>query len=277
MKIDERTRFPYPVLCDWSSDYPNAKFGVELTVEEIPSCAEVSLRYRIALDEPQIERLIKSGEAAVGAYVICGDTYFSQLITFGLDSDVISFRAGELVGRVVIKPIIWVRRSIPNFRLDRCHEEFGGKDFHFSTGSILAQDSDIIVNVGLDKLAQIETIFSIVKDGNIADGTFEISPGTDKIKVMVAENIYRTVNEMRESKRNLPILISSLYLPVVMQVLDMLKDGSQSFDECRWYRVFSAKCDHLNIDIGSTELLRDAQRILQSPFSLIANKYGAKK
>jgi hypothetical protein len=55
-----------------------------------------------------------------------------------------------------------------------------------------------------------------------------------------------------------------------MEVLNNLRDGDvAAFEGKKWFRVFSAKCQHLGIDPGKNDIWQDAQTLLQMPFAEI--------
>lgn len=266
MKLSEETRFPHPVLSDDTGDYSLGTFEFELAVAEVPERSEVALDHNIKLAEPQLEHFIAEGLAGIGIFVTCRDTYFSQLYTLGLEPSRFSFPAGSLVGRVLIRPLIWARRHIAKFSLAACHEEFGKGEIEFDAGAILALADEVVINVGREKLAQIESIFSLAKSSGLADGEFSLDLDDDKIKILVAESAYERVNALRHASHGKPIILNSVYLPAIMQVLDMLKPGGGLYEGRRWHKVFTAKCDFFRIDIGNPDLWEDAQKLLERPF-----------
>ncbi len=231
--------------------------------------SQVALEYVVNLSEPSLLKLVEEGKASVGIFVSCLDTYFGQLIPLGLHDSGFAFDPGELVGRVTIRPVIWARSPITTFPLNNCHEEFGSGTLSFVSGTILAIDDEVVINVGREKLAQIETIFTIAKADDLEDGMLSVLLDSDRIKVLVAPDIFSTVNNLRGNARGKSIVLNSVFLPAVIQVLDSLRDGATAYEGRRWYRIFTAKCDHLGIDVEAPELWRDAQRLLEVPFKQI--------
>lgn len=269
MKINEQTRFPHPVLSADTGDYLAGEFSIELTVAEMLDSSRVTFDHRIKLDEPNLQRVVASDHAGVGIFVSCRDTYFSSLIPLGLAGGQFAFEPGALLGRVSVRPMIWSRREIAGYPLAACHAEFGGGKTDFAPGAVLALDQEVTIHVGREKLAQMETIFTIVSSESLPAGELAIDLDADKIRIMVASDIYQKLNTLRGLGHGKSIVLNSVYLPAVMQVLDSLRDGG-AYEDRRWYRVFEAKCTHLSIDIASSDLWRDGQRLLQSPFRHIA-------
>lgn len=271
MKIDEDGRFPHPVLSRDTGDYSEGDFGIEITVEELPYPAQVSVDYKVTLTEPTLRAAIADNRAAVGLFVTCRDTYFSRLIPLGLVDARFSFEPGTLIGRVTLRPMVWARKALAAFPIPNCHAEFGAVKIDLAAGSVIALDDEIAINVGREKLAQMETIFSLVEWPELTGGELSIHLEDDRIKILVASDIFQQVNSLRESAVGKPIILNSVFLPAVMEVLANLKDGANGYEGLRWHRVFTAKCEHLGIQIENADLWRDAQRLLEMPFAELSN------
>lgn len=270
MKLDESTRFPHPVLSRDTGDYLSGEFKVDLAVVEQPSTGLVSLEYSVLLTEPHLHAAVREGRAGVGLFVSCAESYFSDLVQLGLDPGTYIFPSGSLIGRVEMRPMIWASRAMNTFPLENCDPEFGQAPLSFPAGAILGLEDEIIINVGREKLAQMDTIFSLVEAPDLPAGTFSVLLDSDRVKILVAQDIYSTVNSLRVLPVGKPVILNSVYLPAVMEVLSSLRDGGNGYEGRRWYRVFGAKCDHLGIDIQAPELWRDAQKLLHAPFGDIA-------
>lgn len=271
MKIDDDSRFPHPVLSRDTGDYLTGEFGVEINVEEIPFPAQVTINYIVTLTEPTLLAAIADDRAGVGLFVTCRDTYFSQLVPLGLAGGRFSFEPGSLIGRVALRPMVWARKVLTGFSLGNCHVEFDGGESILAAGAVLALDDEIIMNVGREKLAQMETIFSLVEAPDLADSMLSLQLDSERIKILAASNIYQRLNTLRGLGTGKPIVLNSVYLPAVMEVLNNMRDGANGNEGRRWHRVFTAKCQHLGIQLESPDLWQNAQKLLEIPFSEINN------
>lgn len=79
---------------------------------------------------------------------------------------------------------------------------------------------------------------------------------------------------MRDLSAGKPTVLNGVYLPVVMQVLDMLREGGGDYEGLRWHRIFDAKCTHYQINTRDPDLWLDAQKLLQAPFSEVHRNAG---
>jgi hypothetical protein len=267
MKIHDAMRFPHPVLSEETGDYTSGEFVLEITaVSEAFSSDQVTVDYSAKLTESGLSAAVSGGTASAGIFVSCLDAYYSHAISLGIEGGRFSFDPGVLVGRVEIRPLVWARVDIPEFQLTNCHSEFGGGAMHISAGDILALGELQILNIGREKLAQMDTIFSIVKDETLPSDELSVNLDADRIQVLVAENIHQKVNDLRAKKFGHSIVLNSVYLPAVMQVLDILRTGASDYEGRRWHRIFRAKCEHQGVNVQQPELWRDAQRLLNEPF-----------
>jgi hypothetical protein len=271
VKINESMCFPHPVLGPETGDYSSGEFNLEIrAVSEAFSTDQVTVDYSATLTEVGLLSALSSGTVSVGIFVTCLDTYYSNAIALSLGDGRFAFDPGALVGRVEIQPLIWARFGIPHFSLSNCHSEFGGGTMGIEAGEILALGELQVLNIGREKLAQTDTIFSIVKDETLADGQLSVNLDADRIQVLVAENIHQSVNDLRAKKFGHSIVLNGVYLPAVMQVLDILRAGEGDYEGRRWHRIFRAKCEYLGVNVQQPDLWRDAQILLNDPFSEIA-------
>jgi hypothetical protein len=271
MKLSATTRFPHPVLSPETDDFLDGTFSIDLAVEESLQATQVNLNYSVYLTEESLAKGVETGDLGVGVLATCPETYFSEIIPFGLAPNKVAFEPGTLIGRVTLQPVIWAKQDLKNFHFQKVHTEFGTRAWQFETGTMLALGREIVLNVGREKLAQIESIFSLVETPTLSDDTLSLFLDAEKIQILVATNLYQQLNQMRGMANGAPILLNSVYLPAVMQVLAALTEGASGYEGRRWHRVFMAKCDHLGITPDIDEVWSAAQRILASPFGGIKN------
>lgn len=271
MKLSGTSRFPHPVLSPETDDFSDGAFSIDLSVEESLQASQVNLSYSVNLTERSLAKGVETGALGIGVLAACPETYFSELVPFGLVPGKAAFEPGTLIGRVILQPVIWAKRELNDFPFQKVHAEFGTRTWKFEPGDVLALGHEIVLNVGREKLAQIESIFSLVETPTLSNDTLSLFLDAEKIQILVAANLYQQLNQMRGMANGGPILLNSVYLPAVMQVLAALTEGASGYEGRRWHRVFMAKCDHLGITPDIDEVWSAAQRILASPFGAIKN------
>lgn len=273
MRINQRTRYPHPVLCPDTTDFQSGHFEVTFSVEEDTASNQLKLDVRYELTSNVIAGLVEKGTAAIGVDVRCADTYYSRVheLVAGADGTRIEFNPGELSGRVALRPIVWTQ-GVGNYEGTEFNAEYSDSSFEIEEGTLLAWDIEQALYVGRKKLAPMDSIFSLAKSDDLKDGELSIDPSGEKIEILANERTFEHVHFMRQSRGTQAVILNSIYLPAVMQILGYIRSGDE-FSETMWYQVFKAKCDHYELDLQSEDLMRNAQILLQMPYLRIEEAY----
>lgn len=265
MRISHYTRFPHPVLSDATNDFTNGKLSVDLCVSESRTTGKVVIEYNAVVAEAAVEGLLDNKQAMLGLFIVCRRTYYNQLHTIENGTGRIEFSKGELRDDVVFRPVICATREIQGFSTPNLHEEFRGIAWSFKPADVLALGAEVVIDVGLDKLAPMETIFNLVENNDVADGETRILLEGDKIAICANQETCKGIHAMRGSGAGRVALLNGVYLPAVMEVLASVADEPDTCKDKRWFAVFSAKCSHLGINLESIDVHADAQKLLRSP------------
>lgn len=265
MRITEKTRFPHPVLSPNTGDYISGEFSMDIEVMENRFTGSVTLKHTITLTEPNIRALIESNEAAVGCFIKCADTFFTSLKTMAWPSGISDFQSGALLNRVTFQPIIWLKSDILEWDAETIHPEFQ-PPISLNTGEILAIGEQLVISVGQAKLKPIESIFDLVKSENLSDGQIKIELNSNQISIQVATKTFNAIAQLRGQRDGKTILLNTIYLPAVMEVLDILRQSADEYEIYRWHQPFLAKCDNKGVRIEeSMSIFSAAQLLLEYP------------
>jgi hypothetical protein len=255
------------VLTPFTNDFLEGKFEVAFKVTENVKTGALRLYYEIDLDEPLIHELVRSRKAIAGCIVVCQDTYYNKLHELSFETGFIDFLAGKLINKVTLRPIIWVIDEKIELSSISIHKEFGEKSTLIK-GDIIAFDDLSKINIGKAKLAPMESIFELTIHSEIEEGTIGVNLDAERIAILLGPKTFTSINILRGSDKYQSLLMSSVYLPAVMEVLDQLKSKDIDFTHRRWNKPFRAKCDLKGVEINeSTSLLEAAQLLLESPIS----------
>jgi hypothetical protein len=267
MKIDDSMRFPHPVLWAQTSDYSQGGFAFTCTIEESMSDGRLDMKCEIELTQPAISGLLQGGRAGAGLFVSCIDTYFNQLFQLPAGGGKIVVPGGRLRGRVVLRPVVWARERIESYSSPDVHAEFGTGPIVFEPASILAVGESQIISVGSDKLAPMGSIFDLARDDDVPISQVRVQLDGERIQILASEPTLEKIQVLRGTPEGKALLLNSVYLPVVMAVLDVLSSDAEAYEGRRWHSVFTAKLDQLGISADGDDLLEPAQRLLKSPFA----------
>lgn len=269
MKINDNTRYPHPVLSEFSEDYKTGTFSMDITVIENPDKSELLLKPEITLDEKKIEGLVADEKAKIGFFITCPETYYHDLVTVDSGKEAIKLGPGKLRGRVQIRPIIWACKKLKGYENTNLHDEYGKNKINFPSGGVLAIDYETVIHAGREKLSPMETIFSLAINNDVPYGEIRLFMEKQKIQILANKKTSEFVHRMRGNRMGKNVLLNSIYFPAVMGVLSSLKDDPGAYEDKRWFRVFNSKCEHIGINIASSDILGDAQKLLESPFGII--------
>ena len=274
MRIPENTRFPHPVLGLDTGDFVVGEFSVQIEVIENRFTGAVTLEHAITLTESGILALVESNKASVGCIIKCADTFFSDLRQIAWSTGKTDFTPGLLLNRVSLRPIVWLKTDLNEWNPGTIHHEFE-PPVSLNNGDIIAVGEELIISVGQAKLAPIESIFDLVKSENIPEGMFEVDTTGHRIALLVNEEMFQTLAQLRLKTDGPEILMSSIYMPAIMEVLDALRNGDQSYEYLRWYQPFLAKCDLKGVRIEpNMSILKAAQILLERPVARLSKLVG---
>ncbi|MCL4850425.1 MAG: hypothetical protein KJZ78_03475 [Bryobacteraceae bacterium] len=270
MKIDEAMRFPHPVLWTRTTDYLKGEFSIVLTkIEEEISSGRVKAVCAVTVAEQRLAGFLEAGAAVVGVFVTCLETYYNELIRIEANGGGIDIPPGLLRGQVIFRPIIWAATTIPDVGSTNIHPEFGRDALSLARGSILALGDVTVISVGSDKLAPMGSIFDLSLNDGVPRNQVAVQTEDEKIKILACAETLGRIQLLRNTVPGRALLLNSVYLPVVMNVLNSLRDDPTVYDGRRWYTVFSAKLDHMGIKIENADLLKLAQDLLKSPLGKV--------
>lgn len=274
MKLDDLSRFPHPVLWVVTGDFLDGSFSAgEVAVEEDLSNGRVTLNVEFAITHPDVRDLVDRGEACAGLIVECAETYLSRVCPLAGTGGTAVLEPGSVSGRVVVRPAVWSRQAQAAYRPIALHSEFSGQQFAMGKGALMAAAEEQIINVGREKLAPIETIFDLNLRADLPEHEFQVDLDSQRIKISVGRQAHEDISGMRNNRQGKSVLLSAVYLPVLMAVIEALKEGDPTHEGKRWYSVLTAKTTALGIDLKSSEPLLVAQKLLKAPFGRTAAAY----
>lgn len=278
MKLNQEMRFPHPVLWSGTNDYTQGEFrSDDWTVAERLDTGEVSVSGRLHLAQPAIESLLARGLARAGVLVSCLETYFSSIVETRLPDVSLHIPAGSVHGRVTLQPVVWASTALADLASPLLHDEYSGLVLPADRGAILAIADEAVVIVGREKLAPLETIFELAKRDDLSPGQFNIDLDGEKIGIVACASTFSQIHQLRSSRQMRAVLLSSVYLPAVMAVLAALSNGNGAqYADRRWHRIFTARAEHLSVNVESCDVLEASQRILNLPFDRLAAEFTAR-
>jgi len=265
VKLSYSQRFPHPVLTPYTGDFVGQEISFTCDdIEEVVSTNELAISYSISISDPSLRNLISQGTVGIYISIVCLETFYNQFHEVETSGRVI-VQGGLLHGRTRIRPILAVKSPIPSFSSENLHEEFQPYDFSFVPGDVIGFGEEILVSIGHEKLAPMESIFRLSKSEDLPEGGLGIDMEKPFIDIKLSPGLYQSVQSLRNTARFLPVVLNAIYAPVIMHVIATLGAGDQEFEGMRWYRVFRAKCEHVGVNLENADALDATQILLDWP------------
>lgn len=262
MRLRDSARFPHPVLGPMTMDYRDGAFDLSLEIEEHLPAGQLSLRGELNIDCPSLQTMLAEGSAICGLMITCQDTYFDDFKKVAIGPIALELPAGQVRGPVQIRAVALSIKSGLPLESTAVSDEFPADSCKVGVGAVIAMTDEMRVEAGLEKLAPLESIFVMKPSDEVLDGTFELELDSEAIEVHASPTLFQFISLLREQPMK-ETLLAAFYLPVVMQVLDIMRSSSE-FADRRWFTVMMARCGAEGIDLNA-DTLRSAQRLLGRP------------
>lgn len=267
MRIKDSARFPHPVLSNQTLDYGVLSLTAELDVEEHPDTGGLFLVGQLAIEDSGVLELVQRGEAKAGVMVTCRDTYYDDLHLTGLEQFRLDLSGGKLRGRTNIRGVVVASADNLALASSSINDEFPADSRCANAGDVIAITEEFPYEVGLEKLAPLESIFHLKLMPDVPDGEFRINLDSESIDILASSALHGVLSIVRENRAR-DVLLSALYLPTLMHVLDAMRDVGQH-EGRRWHAVMNARCTAEGIDIATCDLAEAAQRLLDRPLQAL--------
>lgn len=269
MRVRSSASFPHPVLSESTGDYAQGSFELSLTLDEAPAAGGAILRGEIVLDEPSIAAMCEVGHARAGLMVTCPDTYFDHFVPCSPGPTAVDLSHGEVRGLVYVSGVVIAVRDNLALSSDAVSDEFLQEARFVRSGEFIALTKEYFFEVGLEKLAPLESIFRLRQDDELAEGSVEIDFDSESIEIYAAPRLFQFFTLFREHTSR-DVLLSALYVPVVMSALDAIRSGE--FADRRWFAVINARCNAEGLDCKG-DLFEVAQKLLDGPLASLRKTF----
>jgi hypothetical protein len=255
--------YPYPVLNSSNEDYIDCSFNI-ISQDEIiinGDNLEFSVEYELASNG--LKELIDNEKAKVVLYCESVEAEYRKIKYYEQGSTCIklSIDKNDLSKNLEIRGYIIATSNIYPFRLDEHnHDLFGGVPFKIGNGDILAISNDFIqVPIKYyDPLANRPSIFSI-RRGTNPDQEIAIDVSTDKITILLYDDIYNSYFDCNQEPKIKTIISSMFATSVLVDVLSFIKhcsaDDLEDIKDKKWYQVISSRLETLEINIASEDYM----------------------
>ena len=277
MKCDPGKAFPHPVLRPQSTDYPDAEFQVEIDLTRIEGSTALRVTAEFDLSDSDLIALIEAKRAKYVLMVKCSATHQRrayQTTEMGIEQDI---QAGVLSGRVELTPFVIAVQDVPAFQADGWHSDWkqaGPISLH--PGTVLALDWPKEYYVDNAEEADIGSFLVVQPSDEVADGAWRCLLNDKLVQILMSAEDYRRFCELRAnppSSAATASLWNGVYLPALLQAINVADADKGALDEYGWYRSLDHQLKLKGLDAltdPKDDRLSDAQALLKNPFARIA-------
>lgn len=232
--------FPYPVLWNVLDDYKTTHFISKINVNQTIKRIRISCEFD--MDNIEIENYIKSGKAEYLVHIECPQTAYRSVIYTAENNIECEIKESDLNGKVSVCTFIVAKMHINSFNNYDFNEDYSGVTFKIEKGAILAVggQTQIRIEKNSDELANLPSIFSIVKKDTDERIGMQVEMASDKIRICLNKEDYSSYQLICKMQGLNHTMHSSLIFPALIYVFEQLKHALNEYEDYRWYKSIAA-------------------------------------
>lgn len=247
MRIGKRL-FPYPVLNSEAvySQYKKSIFALHYD-EEISEDKQYYILNNLhcELDNPMLIDLINAGKAEIACIIECASTMFRKKYVLGMQPAVIKIPLSDLNRKVYVSAFVVAKEDIDDYYSSDFLEDYGDISFSIEKHDILAADDGYINNVEFDDPDDNKksSIFIVVKDKNLTDGTMKVEYDADRITISLPEDQWNRYDKTKRISKFEKMYFSIIGIPALEYCVSCLRRDDPSVDllkiDYKWFQAFA--------------------------------------
>src|SRR5690606_2792100 len=174
MKINDSLRFAHPVFSKATKDFGDYTLDFTVQISESLATGALSLACSLSTDHPQFRQAIAVGHVRSYLNIVCRDTYFNEFRDLNLGETVVEVSPGLLRGRTSLRVICIAAKSLDVTGWNGLDREFPRSSCHIGPPSVVALSEGRLLDVGLDKIRPLSSIFRLEKYDNLEEDTIAV-------------------------------------------------------------------------------------------------------
>lgn len=268
----EHKLYPYPVLSYFSDDYIDSVFTSSLNI--IYKNGNILFEMQGKTDNLELLKLIEEGYAEYTFHIECPSTSYRNIVSSDNGSKTVVIHDSLLNSKVNVCFFIIAKKDIENFKNSKFNSDYENLSFYIEKANILAIANQFNVEIEKEKddLAQVPSIFLIIKRGDNERKGMEIDMLREKIEISLSKDDYENYSLFSNGSYQ-ALLHSSIIFPALVYVFENLKTIElDSVEDLRWFKTIKKVLE--NLDIGLDRESLDsiisydlAQKIINYPIS----------
>ncbi|OUP77364.1 hypothetical protein B5F09_06165 [Erysipelatoclostridium sp. An173] len=270
MQIRNRL-FSYPVYSSDVDDYIVNEFAFEYNIENDEE--SIKIIYTTKISNKFILNGIDKEDIKLTILVECSKTAYRQLFILNDLKGVIEIASHLLSAKVEICCLLLANKNFIINKESGISSDYLDASFSINRGYIVGYDNAYAFIVDKDKEENYKSssIISVVKKLDLDDYMDVDLENDNKIKIQLGDEMYQYFVQL-QGQDKLPVIHSMIVLPVLVYVIDQIKDYTmrETYEDRYWYRCIAKQLEILNIGIDSQifeskSSVSIAQELLKAP------------
>lgn len=269
--------YPYPVLANYSDDYVDSSFQVDIQLANDGYDVKVTLEANLSCSA--LDALIFEGRAVYAYHFECAQTGFRRVYESRERSLQCLLLDKEINGRLEICTFIVAKEDIPNYTSSNFHEDYVGQSFEIEEGCILAVGDtfDTDIEKVVDDLSNTPSIFTITKHPDESYQHMVVDYEQQKLIIKLPVHDYTSYKAIFGNVSMRKVLHSMTIIPALIYVLSELKqmrvEERMDYEDKIWYRTIrsvlkrSFQCTLESEEFEEYSMMDLAQKMLHNPIS----------
>ncbi|KFI52533.1 hypothetical protein [Bifidobacterium callitrichos] len=280
--------FPIPVLGNGQGDERDVASEWRVGNFTFASGTEdVTIRFRVFNDDPDLKRLISEGAARIMAKWKCSSTISTGYLDLNPDTAhedgttyLSSIDQRSVLGPVTVSVFAVATRPIPDFRWSRQHDDYGDETFDVRTGDLLSVPTDFTFDPAKlydPQNPPLNSIFKIVKDDKRTKGV-SVSYIEDEQIIITLPKVLFNQMQLIDSAN---LKLSALVLPVLIDAIAFIRlneaqGDEEDISERQWCKTIKRLMSANGLS-DDDRPLTVAQRLLANPIDGYAADVAAQQ
>lgn len=286
MNIAKRL-YAYPVLSEERDDYNSSVFNVNFQYK-MNTVNSLLMQFDITMDNPELKKLISSGQADYVVHLECSNTLYRTTIHSRSENISYEIPINRVNGQIEIIVLIVAKQDISSLTNSDWNEDYDGYSFDLPKGSIIGYKNieplDVIKNY--EELNNASSIFIFYKKLTDNPSPMEINLETEKIGIGLCTQDFDIFSKLYNNIQFQPIINTMIILPALIYVFEELKqdNGIENYKTRNWYVSLNIKYKKRGINLEdeissedktSFQLAQEAMSLpLNTALNMVSDIFG---
>lgn len=261
---------PYPILYKYNNDYKSSVFDVDIMAEMDFRTVKIQTEFKLTNEE--ILTLIAEEKACYLLHVECPSTSYRVVYESFKPRIDVALTHDNIRDVVEVCSFIVLKEDIQNYKNENFNRDYEGYTFNLDAGLRIAvgDAKKFMIKTETDDLENLPSIIRVSKNEEGSGDLMSVETwASDVIHVRLSPQYFDLYCSMGKSQYKNSI-ISMIFLPAILTVLNKMKYEEEEHADKKWYQVIASLLEENNIhieelDTPSQPTLTVAQKILSFP------------